>query len=281
MNYVGQIYRPPSERNSLLLQVTVGCSHNECGFCEMYRDKQFKVKSWKQIETDLIHAAQFHSDKTRVFLCDGDVMVLSQNKLVGLLKLIAEKLPWVHTVSSYVYEKNLQNKSLENLQELRSLNLKMLHMGLESGHGPTLEFHGKHSDPSFIIKQGRKIKDAGIKLSVTVILGLGGPHDSIIHGQETGRVISEINPNFVGVLSLMITPNTPLHKKWQKGEFIKISLLDEMIELKEMVQATNLSRGIFSVNHASNPIPIQARMPKEKQATLEFLESTIDQLKSV
>lgn len=278
MNYVGQIYRPPSERNSLLLQVTIGCSHNECGFCEMYRDKQFRVKSWKQIETDLIHAAQFHSDKTRVFLCDGDVMVLSQNKLIRLLKLIAEKLPWVNTVSSYVYEKNLQNKSLEDLEQLRALNLKMLHMGLESGHGPTLDFHGKHSDPSFIVKQGRKIKEANIKLSVTVILGLGGPKDSLIHARETGQVISEIDPNFVGVLSLMITPNTPLYKKWEEGEFTKISFIDEMIELKAMVENTNLSRGIFSVNHASNPIPIQARMPKEKKATLEFLESTIQRL---
>jgi radical SAM superfamily enzyme YgiQ (UPF0313 family) len=278
MNYVGQIYRPPSERNSLLLQVTIGCSHNDCGFCEMYRDKQFKVKPWKQIETDLIHASQFHSDITRVFLCDGDVMVLSQNKLIKLLKLIAEHLPWVTTISSYVYEKNLQNKSTEDLKELRELNLKMLHMGLESGHGPTLEFHGKQSNPSYIIEQGRKIKEAKIKLSVTVILGLGGPENSLLHAKETGRVISEIDPNFVGVLSLMITAKTPLYQQWKEGSFIQLSLQEEMIELKKMVFHTHLTRGIFSVNHASNPIPIQARMPKEKQSTLEFLESTISQL---
>jgi radical SAM superfamily enzyme YgiQ (UPF0313 family) len=281
MEYIGQIYRPPAEHNSLLLQVTVGCSHNDCGFCEMYRDKQFKVKSFKQIEIDLDYAAKYHSDKTRVFLCDGDAMVLSQKKLIKILTLIAEKLPWVKTVSSYVYEKNLQNKTTEDLIELRNLNLKVLHMGLESGHSETLAYHGKQSNPEFIVEQGRKIKDADIKLSLTVILGLGSHKHSLDHGRETGRVISEIDPNFVGVLSLMITPGTPLFKKHNSGEFTTLSLAEEMLELKEMVKNTNMTRGVFSVNHNSNAIPIQARFPREKESTLQFLESAVIQLKQM
>ena len=275
MDYVGQIFRPPAEHNSILLQVTIGCSHNECGFCEMYRAKQFRVKNSKQIEADLDYAAKYYRDKTRLFLCDGDAMVLSKNKLVQILKLIAEKLPWVQTVSSYVYEKNLQNKSVEDLAELRALNLKVLHMGLESGHSETLAFHHKQSNPNFIIEQGRKIRDAKIKLSLTVILGLGGVENSLEHARETGRVISEINPNFVGVLSLMITEGTPLFKEFQSGKFQKISQHQEFAELREMVKHTDLKSGIFSVNHASNAIPIQARFPREKEAVLNFLDQVL------
>ncbi|MGL1903760.1 MAG: radical SAM protein [Fibrobacterales bacterium] len=275
MDYVGQIYRPPSERNSILLQVTVGCSHNNCSFCEMYRDKDFRVKSWEQIEADLEYAAIHYKNVSRLFLCDGDAMVLSHNKLVRLLILIAEILPWVQVISAYVYEKNLQNKTVEDLKELRDLNLKMLHMGLESGHAETLAFHGKESDPSYIIQQGCKVKDAGIKLSLTVLLGLGGNKDSMVHAKETGRVITQIDPNYVGVLSLMITPNTPLFSQWKNGEFEKIEYLQELKELKELLANTHMSKGIFSVNHASNKIPIQARMPREKEATLVFLDSIV------
>ncbi|MGL1934427.1 MAG: radical SAM protein [Fibrobacterales bacterium] len=281
MDYVGQIYRPPSERNSILLQITVGCSHNKCGFCEMYRDKEFRVKSWEQITADLDYAAIHYQNVSRLFLCDGDAMVLSQKKLVRLLTLIAETLPWVQVISAYVYEKNLQNKTVEDLKELRNLNLKMLHMGLESGHAPTLAFHGKQSDPSYIVQQGRKIKDAGIKLSLTVLLGLGGARDSMVHAKETGIVISQIDPNYVGVLSLMITPNTPLYAQWKNGEFEKIEYLQELKELRELLVNTSMSKGVFSVNHASNKIPIQARMPREKGGTLAFLDKTITMIHSV
>ena len=275
MHYEGNMIRPPSEANSILLQVTVGCSHNKCTFCGAYKGERFKIKPMEIISEDIDFAAQYCKLQKRIFLCDGDALIISQKKLPGLLREIKEKLPWVNRVGTYANAKSIKRKTLEELKELKELGLGIIYMGLESGDDETLSRVMKKSTAADMIEQGRKVKDAGIKLSITVLLGLAGPERSLIHARETGKVLSAIDPEYVGALSLMLTPNTPLYQAWQAGQFHMLDAKAMLTELGTMIAHTNLSRGLFFANHASNYLPIKARMPRDKEETLHLIEAAI------
>lgn len=272
MDYEGMIFRPPSEAYSILLQVTVGCSHNKCTFCEMYKAKKlFKIKSDEQIMKDLAYAARHHRNTRRLFLCDGDALILPQKRLVTILTEIKRQLPWVERVSTYANTKSIAKKSVEELKELKRLGLAIAYMGLESGDDVTLAAIKKGADAARMIEMGRKIRSAGIKLSVTVLLGVAGRDRSMDHARETGRVLSAIDPEFVGALSLMLTPGTPLYSDHQAGKFPVLKPDELLTELGAMIAATHLSDGLFHSNHASNYLPIRAKLPEEKEKTLELI----------
>ncbi|MFH2131850.1 MAG: radical SAM protein [bacterium] len=275
MHYEGNIIRPPSEANSILLQVTVGCSHNKCTFCAAYKGERFKIKSDETILADIDFASRYCRQQRRVFLCDGDAMIISQKRLPGIFSAIQEKLPWVSRVGLYANAKSLKRKSLEELKALKELGLGIVYMGLESGDDETLARVHKKGNAEEMIEQGRKVKEAGIKLSITVLLGLAGPDRSTIHALETGRVLSAINPEYVGALSLMLVPNTPLYDDWTAGDFILIEPEQMLQELGLMIAHTHLTRGLFFANHASNYLPIKARLPKDKEATLQLISSAM------
>ncbi len=276
MDYDGMIFRPPSEAYSILLQVTVGCSHNKCTFCEMYKEKQiFKIKSDAQVMKDLAFAARYHRRTKRLFLCDGDALILPQKRLVTILREIRRQLPWVNRVGTYANTKSIAQKSVEELRELKDLGLSIAYMGLETGDDDTLSAIKKGADANRMIEMGKKIRSAGIKLSVTVLLGIAGRERSMIHAQETGRVLSAIDPEFIGALSLMITPGTPLHEDYQSGLFSLLEPHEILKELGTMIAATHLTGGLFHANHASNYLPIRAKLPEEKAATLELINAAL------
>ncbi|MBU2644912.1 radical SAM protein [bacterium] len=275
MHYEGNIIRPPSEANSILLQVTVGCSHNKCTFCAAYKGERFKIKSDETILADIDFASRYCRQQRRLFLCDGDAMIISQKRLPGIFRAIQEKLPWVSRVGLYANAKSLKRKSLEELKALKELGLGIVYMGLESGDDETLARVHKKGNAEEMIEQGRKVKEAGIKLSITVLLGLAGPDRSNIHALETGRVLSAINPEYVGALSLMLVPNTPLYDDWIAGDFILIEPEQMLQELGLMIAHTHLTRGLFFANHASNYLPIKARLPRDKEATLQLISSAM------
>ncbi len=276
MHYEGNMIRPPSEANSILLQVTVGCSHNKCTFCGAYKGERFKIKPMDIIMEDIKFASQYCQQQKRLFLCDGDAMIISQKKLPGLLKEIKSQVPWVNRVGTYANAKSLKRKTLDELKEMKKLGLGIIYMGLESGDDETLANVQKKGTANDMIEQGRKVKEAGIKLSITVLLGLAGPERSFIHARETGKVLSAIDPEYVGALSLMLTPNTPLYEDWRAGDFELIDAKGMLVELGTMIAHTNLSRGLFFANHASNYLPIKARLPKEKEETIRLIEQAID-----
>ncbi len=276
MHYEGNMIRPPSEANSILLQVTVGCSHNKCTFCGAYKGERFKIKPMDIIMEDIRFASQHCQQQKRLFLCDGDAMIISQKKLPGLLKEIKTQLPWVNRVGTYANAKSLKRKTLEELKEMKELGLGIVYMGLESGDDETLANVQKKGNATDMIEQGRKVKEAGIKLSITVLLGLAGPERSFIHARETGRVLSAIDPEYVGALSLMLTPNTPLYDDWRAGKFELADAKGMLVELGTMIAHTDLSRGLFFANHASNYLPIKARLPKEKEETIRLIEQALD-----
>ena len=275
MHYEGMIIRPPSEANSILLQVTVGCSHNKCTFCGTFAGERFKIKSDKIVDQDIQFAKEYCRRQRRVFLCDGDALIIPQKRLVNILKKIETNLPWVTRVGVYANTKSIQMKTSEELAELHENGLRIAYMGLETGDDVTLKAVRKGATAEKMIAMGKKIRKAGIKLSITVLLGLAGRERSMIHARETGRVLSAIDPEYVGALSLMLIPGTPLCNDHEEGTFPLLEPDEMLKELRQMISHTHLSRGLFHANHASNYLPIKARMPKDKERTIQQIDQAL------
>ncbi|MFP3981423.1 MAG: radical SAM protein, partial [Desulfobacterales bacterium] len=271
----GMIIRPPSEANSILLQVTVGCSHNKCTFCGTYKGERFKIKPDETIMEDIDFAAKHCKNQNRVFICDGDALIVPQKRLLKYMQEIEKKLPWVERVGLYANTKGIGMKSAEELRELRDHGLGIVYMGLESGDDQTLKAVNKGATAEKMINMGRKIKEAGIKLSVTVLLGLAGRQRSQTHAQETGRVLSEMDPGFAGALSLMLIPGTPLHEDYEAGRFPILDANEMLAELRTMIAHTDLSDGLFHANHASNYLPVRAKLPEDKEKTLQQIDDAL------
>jgi radical SAM superfamily enzyme YgiQ (UPF0313 family) len=275
MHYEGNIIRPPSEANSILLQITVGCSRNKCTFCGTYQGERFKIKSDEMIMSDIEFAATHCRRQRRVFLCDGDALIIPQKRLLAILDRIKERLPWVTRVGAYANSKSLKMKTMDQLQTLRQRGLGILYMGLETGDDVTLKAINKGALATAMIEMGRKAKAAGFKLSITVLLGIAGRARSQIHARETGRVLSAIDPDYIGALSLMLIPGTPLHDDYAAGRFPLLDAKEMLAELRTMFANTHLSKGLFHANHASNYLSIKARLPKDRDSVLELIDKAL------
>ncbi len=276
MHYEGNIIRPPSEANSILLQATVGCSHNKCTFCGAYKGERFKIKPDDIIDADIAFAARHSRKQKRLFICDGDGLIIPQRRLVGILEKVKARLPWVTRVGIYANTKSIFMKTPEELAVLADLGLGIVYMGLESGDDETLGKIKKGADAARMIAAGQKVRQAGIRLSVTVLLGVAGRERSEIHARETGRVLTAIDPEFVGALSLMLIPGTPMHAAYKSGRFEMIGPREMLQELGTMLACTHMTRGLFHANHASNYLPIRARMPADKEKTLRLINRALD-----
>jgi len=275
MHYEGNCIRPPSEAYSILLQVTVGCSHNKCTFCGTYTDKRFGIKEDRIILSDILFASKYMKRQDRVFLMDGDALIIPQQRLMWILDRIREHLPWVRRVGAYANAKSIKMKSPEELIQLRKNGLGILYLGVETGDAELLKEIRKGTSAEHLINMGRKARDAGIKLSVTVLLGIAGRERSLEHARATGELLSAMDPNYVGALTVMLIPGTPLHEDFTSGKF---ELPDErgfLLELRKMIEHTNLSRGLFFSNHASNYLPVKARLPKGKQQALDQIDGAL------
>jgi radical SAM superfamily enzyme YgiQ (UPF0313 family) len=275
VHYEGIVIRPPSEANSILLQVTVGCSRNKCTFCGTYKGEPFRIKPDALVREDIAFAARHCKHQRRMFLCDGDALVIPQKRLRGILVEIERQLPWVTRVGVYANAKSLRRKTLEDLRELKSHGLAIAYMGLETGDDETLERINKGATAKEMIELSRKAREAGIKLSITVILGIAGRERSEIHAEATGDVLSAIDPEYVGALSLMLIPGTPLYEDHLSGAFPLLEPQEMLQELRTMIANTHLSGGLFHANHASNYLPIKARLPRDKEATLRLLDAAL------
>lgn len=275
MHYEGFIIRPPSEAASILLQVTVGCSHNKCTFCGTYKGERFKIKPDDIIMADIGFAAKHCRRQDRLFICDGDALIVPQKRLVKILSEIKKQLPWVKRVGVYANTKGIRMKTPEELKALGQLGLGIVYMGLETGDDLTLENIRKGATSETMIEMGKKVRKAGIKLSITVLLGIAGRERSQIHAKATGEVLSAIDPEYVGALSLMLIPGTPLYDDYASGRF-ELLEADEMLkELRTMMAHTRLSNGLFHANHASNYLPIRAAFPNDKEKTLKLIDEAL------
>jgi radical SAM superfamily enzyme YgiQ (UPF0313 family) len=211
----------------------------------------------------------------RVFLMDGDALIIPQKRLMWILDRIKEHLPWVRRVGAYANAKGIRMKTLEELIELKENGLGILYLGAETGDPDLLKDIRKGTSAENLIKMGRKVREAGIKLSVTVLLGIAGRERSLQHAKATGELLSAMDPNYVGALTVMLIPGTPLHDDYTSGRFVLLDERELLRELRVMISNTNLSRGLFFSNHASNYLPIKARLPKGKQDALDQIDAAL------
>jgi radical SAM superfamily enzyme YgiQ (UPF0313 family) len=275
MHYEGYCIRPPSEADSILLQVTLGCSHGRCTFCGSYRDKRFRIKDDGIILSDIRYAAVHMQREDRLFLMDGDALIIPQKRLLWILERIKEHLPHVKRVGAYANVKGIKRKTPDELKSLREHNLGILYYGIETGDDEIREAIHKGSTARTCIEMGRRVKEAGIQLSVTVLLGIGGRDKSLRHARATGELLSAMDPDFVGALTVMLIPGTPLHQDCLNGAFVLPDERGLLGELREMISHTNLTRGYFFSNHASNYLLVKAKLPSGKQKALDLIDAAL------
>lgn len=277
MKYEGAIYRPPSEAYSLILQVTVGCSHNRCTFCGSFKDKKFRVKSFDEIKEDIEEAKQYERYVKKVFLADGDSLILPMKRLVPIMELIKTSFPRLERIGIYGNVKSILKKSVDELKELKRLGLGIVYLGVESGDQVTLDRVCKGTTLDKMEEAGRRVKEAGITLSVTVLLGLGGVERGHVHAEETGKFLSRIDPDYIGALSIIIVPGTVLAGEIEKGTFQIPDPYMLLEELAIMIKNTDVTHSFFASNHASNYLPVKVWLPEDKEKALQAIAHVLKQ----
>ena len=275
MNYEGMIFRPPSEADSLIVQVTVGCSYNRCTFCGAYQGKSFRIKHFEEIQEDIDEARSYRSQIQRVFLADGDALAMPQRELLRILEYVKLRLNRVERVGIYANAKDILRKDVEELKALKNLGLGILYLGLESGNPEILKRIKKNGTVDQLIRAGRRVKESGMLLSVTVILGIGGVEKSQAHAADTGKVLSEMDPDYVGALSLMVVPETPIEKEIETGKLVLPTPFGMIQELETMIEGCHFTQCFFASNHASNYLPLRVRMPEEKKDALRRIREVL------
>lgn len=272
MHYVGNVIRPPSEADSIILQVTVGCSYNRCTFCGAYKDIPFSLKDEAAIDEDLQFAGKYCRKATRLFLADGDVLILSQKRLLKLFRSIREQLPWIRRVSLYGNARAIRSKSVEQLLELKAHGLSRIYLGLESGCAEVLQAVDKGETPESFQAAAATVNAAGIFLSVTALLGLGGLARSTQHARETGRVLQAMAPRQIALLTLIPLENTILGQEVQAGKFLLPGPAEILKELYEVIMQLTDIKCQFHANHASTYLPLAGRLPKDREFLLRTVE---------
>ena len=287
------IFRPPSERRSYFLPLTSGCSNNTCTFCGFYGTR-LRMRDVNDIKREIdalalyvrngvrvpeieniVYAVAQGWDGRRVFLQDGDALVYPFPKLVDVLVYLNEKFPNLERIGSYATPQDILRRTVNELGELRQLKLGILYVGLESGDDEVLVKVGKGVNREQLVEAGRKAKEAGITLSLTVILGLGGVEGSRKHVLGTASVLSEIDPEYAGALTLTLVPGTPLYQEWKQGNFSLISPFEFLEELKAIIGNSSFTDCFFSSMHASNYLSVRGRLPQDKERLIGELESVL------
>ena len=271
LNYDAPLYRPPSEAKSLIFQVTLGCSFNECSFCDMYRSKEYSERSWEEVKSEIDLMAKTLPDTTRIFLADGDALNLSTDYMVQIVEYIYQKFPNLERVSCYAMPMNLLKKTPEELNMMNKAGLNRLYLGIETGNDIILKKVTKGATQSTMIKSCNKAKDAGFTLSCMVILGLGGNKYTKENAVDTAKVINAVQPDYVGALTLYLENGIKEEFLTKfEGEFERLTDSEAIDELELLISEINVDNAIvFRANHGSNAYNIGGTFPQDKQEMLE------------
>lgn len=276
MRYEGMVYRPPSEAYSLIVQATVGCSHNKCTFCSMYKDDSFKIKPVSDIKDDLLLARDTFNYVRRVFIADGDALAMKQEDLVEILTFIKEVFPESERVGIYGSPKSILRKDIDDFKQLKSLGLGIIYLGVESGSDEILKRIKKGVTKEEMIAAGRIVKSADIPLSITLISGMGGKELTNEHSLESADIINQISPDYVGLLTLMLNPKTELYEQVESGEFEILTPYEVLLETKLMVENIDVKDCTFRANHASNYVNLRGVLSQEKSLVLSQIERGLE-----
>jgi radical SAM superfamily enzyme YgiQ (UPF0313 family) len=270
--YEGSVFRPPSEARSLILQATIGCSHNKCTFCITYRDKKFRIKTFEEIKNDVEKLLPFYKEAKRIFLADGNALVIPTDDLLRILHLLRESFPRLERTGIYACPQDILKKSVSELKVLGNSGLGIIYLGLESGSDPILKKVRKGVSSKRMIEAGDRVKEAGIILSVIFILGLGGKEHSKEHAIETARVLSRMDPDYLGALTLMAIKGTEIYNEVKTGRLELLEPRGVFEELHILIDNLNLSKCVFRANHASNYLPVGGTLPDDKHEMLDKIE---------
>ncbi|MBQ4649659.1 MAG: B12-binding domain-containing radical SAM protein [Firmicutes bacterium] len=277
MRYIGDIYRPPSEAYSLLVQITVGCTHNKCAFCTMYKNKQFRLRDPKEVIEDLDWARAHYRRVDRMFLCDGDALALKNSKLLFYLDYITEHFPECERITTYGRATAVMKKTDEELRELKEHGLDMVYLGAESGSQKVLDMMNKGETREDLIKGVQRLEAAGIKTSVTFISGLGGTEYWEEHAIESGKMITEMNASYVSLLTLMVQPPAPLYDEYVAGRFKMLKAEEVLAETCLLLQHAKPAKScVFRSNHASNYVSLRGNIPEDNEAMIAALKRCME-----
>lgn len=281
-SYDTPVFRPPSEAKSFILRVTRGCAHNKCTYCNMYRGVPFQILKDEEISRQIALAAHYGKDKVRrVFLADGDALVLPTSKLLKILQALREQFPKLQRVASYAAPKDILRKSEEELRQLREAGLQLLYYGMETGDDATLKAVNKGVNAQEAIEAGRRVTASGMKLSLMVILGLAGVEGSARHALATAEAINIIKPTHLSALCLMLYRGSELKEQFETGQFNPLPPAGLMQELYLMLKNINLPKEhhcLFRSNHVSNYIPLAGTLPKDKERLLQQVQLSAEHL---
>ena len=269
MRYFGRVFRPPSEAYSLIVQVTYGCSHNTCAFCEMYKEKRFAIRPLEEVLEDFRMARRRYAKVGRVFLADGDALVRKASDLYIILDTIRELFPECERVTSYGSPSSIKIRTDEELRTLREKGLTMIYMGLESGCDEVLKLMRKGHTSEEIVAMGKRVRAAGMALSVTAITGLGGQELMEKHAIETAEAFNAMNPEYIGLLTLMVEPETPLYDWVEAGKFNLLTQQQVLDETRILVEHLDSPGSVFRMNHASNYLVLKGTLNGDQQAMLD------------
>lgn len=275
MQYYGNVFRPPSEARSLIIQATVGCAHNKCSFCYMYKDDNFIIRPLEDIKKDLIEMSQYGSYWRRIFLADGDALVLKTSDLLEILKTIKQYYPNIERVSSYATAGDINRKSIEELKALRDAGLEMLYIGFESGDDEILRKINKGLTHKDYVYAMAKCKEVGFKTSITIIAGLGGVELMEQNAKGTAKIISETKPDYVSYLTMRIYKNTPLYLDYINGKFNMPNAEEILQEMKIFLENVDSEGTIFRSNHASNYVLLAGTLNEDKKGLIEAIDKTL------
>ena len=276
MRYMGKVYRPPSEAYSLIVQVTYGCSHNRCAFCDMYDDKRFTMRPMEEIREDFEMARQRYRRVERIFLADGDALMRKTDDLVQILGLVGGLFPECERVTCYASPGSLQVKREDDLRLLREMGLRMVYMGLESGCDAVLERMQKGHTAAAIVAAGQKARRCGLALSVTAISGLGSVALWREHAVGTAQALSAMKPEYIGLLTLMVEPGTPLEHWVRAGEFTLLTPAEVLKETELLLQTVDSEGSVFRMNHASNYLTLKGTLNRDRQAMLDKVQAGLN-----
>lgn len=276
MRYEGSVYRPPSEASSLIIQFTIGCARNTCTFCNMYKDKKFRIRPLSEVEEDLELARKYYNrvPVRRIFLADGDALIVKTADMLHILDKCKQYFPEVERISVYAAPMDILHKTPEELQQLKAAGLDMVYMGLESGSDNVLREVKKGVTSAQMIEAGQKVREAGMVLSMTIISGLGGKKYWKEHALDSARVISAIKPEYVGFLTLMIEPEVEMYEQLQRGEIELLSPHEVLDETQMFIEAVDAEGTVFRANHASNYIALGGTLNREKDKILAQIEQS-------
>ena len=275
MHYSGSVYRPPSEAYSLIVQCTLGCSHNKCAFCIMYKDKKFSINPIEQVLSDLAEARRLYRRIERIFLADGDALILPMDYMLQVLDYIHENFPECERVSAYASTKAIMRKTDEELRTLRERGLAMVYIGLETGNEALLKKYDKGVTVEQIIEHTLRAKAAGMITSITAINGMGGKEQSEIHAIETAQALSRIKPDYIAMLTLRVYTGTPLHDWIERGELTMLGPKELAAENRILLQHIDSEGSIFRSNHASNDLPLKGTLNRDREALIEQIDRAL------